>query len=115
MPTSLEKQVLTAPDPVARAAAGMAQLPEQRWMLRQSREVRLSFAQEVFGHADMEQRQQVWMLNQPREIRESFIQHVLSKDSTAEREMIWILRQDDDVCRSFARFVLQGEEDALPG
>jgi hypothetical protein len=115
MPSSLEKQLLTAPDPVARAAAPMAQLPEQRWMLRQPRDVRASFAEEVFGHPDMEQRQQVWMLHQPKEIRESFIQHVLSKDSTAEREMIWILRQNDDVCRSFARFVLLGEEDALPG
>ena len=114
MASSLERQVLTAPDAVARAASGMAQLPEQRWMLRQPREIRLSFADEVFGRPDMERRQEVWMLHQPRAVRESFIEHVLSKDSTAAREMIWILRQDDAVCRSFARFVLLGEDDALP-
>jgi hypothetical protein len=108
--SSAEKQLLVAPDAVARAAAPMAQLPEQRWMLRQSRDIRRSFAEEVFGREDEELRQQVWMLHQPYEVRMSFVEHVLSKDSEAEREMIWILRQPDEVCRSFARFVLLGED-----
>jgi hypothetical protein len=72
-----ERRILTAPAPVARAAARVAALPEQRWILMQPREVRQSFAEEVLGRPDMELRQQVWMLRQTRDVRESFIADVL--------------------------------------
>ncbi len=72
-----ERRVLTAPNAVARAAARMAALPEQRWILAQPREVRQSFADEVLGRADMELRQQIWMLRQSRAVRESYIAEVL--------------------------------------
>jgi hypothetical protein len=107
--SAAEKQLLVAPDAVARAAAPMAQLPEQRWMLRQPRDIRRSFCEEVFGRPDEEQRQQIWMLHQSRELRESFIEHVLLKDDEPSREEIWMLRQDDEICRDYARFVLMGE------
>ena len=111
MPSAAEKQILLAPDVVARAAAPMAPLPEQQWMLRQSRDVRRSFCEEVFGRDDEEFHQQVWMLHQPRELRESYAREVLERDPDApEREMVWMLRQDDDVCASYARYVLLGED-----
>jgi hypothetical protein len=72
-----ERRILTAPAPVARAAARVAALPEQRWILTQPREVRQSFAEEVLGRPDEELRQQVWMLRQPQAVRESFIADVL--------------------------------------
>ena len=75
--SSAERRVLTAPGPVARAAARWAALPEQRWLLAQPREVRLSFAEEVLGRPDAELRQQIWMLRQPRAVRESYIAEVL--------------------------------------
>jgi hypothetical protein len=75
--STTERRVLTAPDAVARAAARFAPDPEQRWMLSQPREVRQSFAREVFGRPDAELRQQVWMLRQPDEVRESYIENVL--------------------------------------
>ena len=111
MATSAEKQLLVAPDAVARAAAPMAQLPEQRWMLRQPRAVRRSFCEKVFGRPDEEVRQQIWMLHQPRETRLSFVRHVLEKADEPPREEIWMLSQSDEVCRSFARYVLLGEDD----
>ena len=75
--SSTERRVLTAPDAVARAAARLTSEREQRWMLGQPREVRQSFAKEVFGRPDAELRQQVWMLRQPRAVRESYIREVL--------------------------------------
>jgi hypothetical protein len=72
-----ERRILTAPAAVARAAARMAALPEQRWILMQPREVRQSFAEEVLGRPDMELRQQIWMLRQSRDVRESYIADVL--------------------------------------
>jgi hypothetical protein len=110
MASAAEKQLLVAPDAVARAAAPMAQLPEQRWMLRQPRAVRRSFCEEVFGLPDEEHRQRVWMLHQPQEIRLSFVEHVLAKDAQDRREEMWMLSQSDEICRSFARYVLLGED-----
>jgi hypothetical protein len=72
-----ERRILTAPAPVARAAARVAALPEQRWILTQPREVRQSFAEEVLGRPDEELHQQIWMLRQPKAVRESFIADVL--------------------------------------
>ncbi len=110
MPSAAEKQLLLAPDVVARAAAPLAQLPEQQWMLRQPKAIRESFAHEVLGQPDEERLQEIWMLHQPRAIRSSYAADVLSKDPDAPREMLWMLRQDDAICRSYARFVLLGED-----
>ena len=74
---SNERRILTAPAPVARAAARMAALPEQRWILMQPREVRQSFADEVLGQPDEERKQQIWMLRQTKDVRESYIADVL--------------------------------------
>jgi hypothetical protein len=103
-----ERQILLAPDAVARAAVTLAPDRESRWMLRQSRSVRRTYVDEVLGHTDEELRQQVWMLSQPREIRESFVEHVLLKQDPEPREMIWMLRQDDLVRRSYVDYVLLG-------
>ena len=110
---SAERQILTAPDVVARAAAPMAPDPEQRWMLKQSRELRRSFADEVFEQPDEHLLQQIWMLRQPRKIRESFAREVLMEADEPEREMIWMLFQDDETCRSYARYVLEGDDAEL--
>jgi hypothetical protein len=75
--SATERRILTAPAPVARAAAKMAALPEQRWILCQPREVRQSFAEDVLGQPDEALRQQVWMLRQPKDVRESYIRQVL--------------------------------------
>lgn len=110
---SAERQILTAPDAIARAAAPMAPDPEQRWMLRQPRSLRRSFADEVFGRPDEDRLQQAWMLRQPRAVRESFAREVLMEAPRPEREMVWMLFQDDATCRSYAAYVLEGDDAAL--
>lgn len=110
---STERQILTAPDAVARAAAAVAPEREQRWMLRQPRAVRRSFAEEVFGRPDEEARQEAWMLRQPREVRRSYVEHVLLKQPDPPRTTVWMLCQDDATCRSYAAYVLDGDDDGL--
>ena len=107
MPSETERAILTAPAAVARTAAYAATEPEQRWMLRQPREVRRSFADEVFGRPDAEARQEIWMLRQPRAVRESFIKQVLRDQDPLPRQSIWMLRQTDKVRESFVRDVLE--------
>ena len=105
-----ERRILLAPDAVARAAVPVAPDREARWMLRQSRDVRRSYVEEVLGREDEELEQQIWMLHQTREIRLSFVKHVLRKQDPEPREMIWMLQQADELCADFARFVLLGED-----
>jgi hypothetical protein len=102
-----ERAILTAPAAVAKTAAYATSDPEQRWMLRQPREVRLSFAEEVLGRPDAAERQEVWMLRQPRAVRESFIQQVLAHQDPPPRQAIWMLRQTDKIRESFIRQVLE--------
>ncbi len=109
MPSATERSILVSPGPVARAAAMGARDPEQRWMLTQPREVRRSFAEEVFGRPDMVARQEVWMLRQRKAVRESFVKAVLLPQDPAPRETIWMLRQADRVRESYVRDVLQPE------
>jgi hypothetical protein len=75
--STTERRVLTAPGPVARAAARVATLPEQRWILCQPRDVRQSYADDVLGRPDEALQQQIWMLRQKKEVRESYIAEVL--------------------------------------
>jgi hypothetical protein len=77
MPSATERSILTAPGPVARAASRAARAPEQRWMLTQPRDLRRSFAEEVFGQDDAELLQEIWMLRQPKAVRESYIKEIL--------------------------------------
>jgi hypothetical protein len=109
MPPAGERQILMSPDVVARAAAAMAPDREARWMLRQPRELRQSFAEDVLGAADRELAQEVWMLQQPLAVRLSFLEDVLAYDPKAPREQVWMLRQSDEVCLSYVDEVL------LPG
>jgi hypothetical protein len=103
---SAERQVLTAPDMVAKAAARMAPDPEQRWMLSQPRRIRRSFADEVFEHPDEELRQQVWMLRQDDDVRDSFIADVLERQDPRPHQEIWMLSQTPEVRESYVREVL---------
>jgi hypothetical protein len=75
--STTERRVLTAPGPVAKAAARVATLPEQRWILRQPRDVRQSYADDALGRPDEALQQQIWMLRQEQEVRESYIVEVL--------------------------------------
>jgi hypothetical protein len=75
--STTERRVLTAPGPVARAAARVAALPEQRWILCQPREVRQSYAENVLDRPDEALQRQIWMLRQTQAVRESYIAHVL--------------------------------------
>ena len=77
MSSTTERRVLTAPGAVARAAARVATLPEQRWILCQPRGVRQSYADHVLGRPDEALQQQIWMLRQKQEVRESYIAEVL--------------------------------------
>jgi hypothetical protein len=106
MPSATERSILTSPGPVARAAARAAREPEQRWMLTQPRELRRSFAEEVFGREDAELRQEVWMLRQAKAVRESFIESVLLREDPPPHQAIWMLRQTDKIRESYVRDVL---------
>ena len=77
MSSTTERRVLTAPGAVAKAAARVATLPEQRWILCQPRDVRQSYADDVLGRPDEALQQQIWMLRQKKEVRESYIAEVL--------------------------------------
>jgi hypothetical protein len=107
VPSDTERAILTAPAAVAKTAAYAAAEPEQRWMLRQPREIRQSFAQEVFGRPDAAERQEIWMLRQAKAVRESFIKQVLAHQQPQPRQAIWMLRQTDKVRESFVREVLE--------
>ncbi len=107
MPPDTERSILTAPGPVAKTAALAAKEPEQRWMLAQPRDVRRSYADEVFGRPDHHERQEVWMLRQPKPVRESFIREVLSRRDPPPRQSIWMLRQTDKVRESYVKEVLE--------
>jgi hypothetical protein len=107
VPSDTERSILTAPGPVARTAALAARQPEQRWMLAQPRDVRRSFAEEVFGRPDATLRQEIWMLRQPKAVRESFIRQVLAHQDPPPRQSIWMLRQADKIRESFVKEVLE--------
>ena len=107
MPSATERSILTAPGPVARTAARAARDPEQRWMLTQPREIRRSYAEEVFGRPDAAARQEAWMLRQRKAVRESFVKEVLMLEDPLPLQTIWMLRQPDRVRESFVREVLE--------
>jgi hypothetical protein len=70
--------VLLGPDVLSRAAASRTNLPEEQWMLRQSKAVRASYVREVLDKGgDVELRSQIWMLGQSDKVRESYARDVL--------------------------------------
>jgi hypothetical protein len=101
-----ERQILRAPDAVARAAAVMAPDRSSAWMLRQPRELRRSFAAEVVGAPDRHLAQQIWMLRQPLELRLAYLHDVVAYEPETPREEVWMLRQSDEVCASYIDEVL---------
>src|SRR3954465_13245478 len=82
---AIDRQILTGPDWVARAAAGAVNDPRIRWMLRQSRDVRRSYAAEVHGRPDEDRLAERWMLLQPDHVRHSYVEHVLDKPGARSR------------------------------
>jgi hypothetical protein len=80
----LERWILSAPRSVARAAAGATPDPEERWMLRQPREVRMSYVREVLDRGGGAVHQQIWMLRQPDAVRLSFVAEVLEPAARTE-------------------------------
>ena len=77
----LERTILLAPDAVARRAAQYAPDPEQRWLLRQPREVRVSYYRDAFERGEAAER--AWMLRQPDAVRESYVNEVLGVPGSA--------------------------------
>jgi hypothetical protein len=70
--------VLLGPDVLSRAAASRTNLPEEQWMLRQSKAVRASYVREVLDKGgDVALRSQIWMLGQSEKVRESYARDVL--------------------------------------
>ena len=79
----LQRSVLLAPAPIAKAAASRVSLPEEAWMLRQPKKVRVSYVREVLDKGGEERLAQIWILRQPNQVRESYIREVLeSGDGT---------------------------------
>jgi hypothetical protein len=76
-PNGLERAVLTGPDVIARAAARTVEQPEQRWLLRQARDVRCSFVAEVIDRPDDRHAAERWMLLQRQAVRKSYVADVL--------------------------------------
>ena len=75
--TSLERAVLTAPDLVARAASHATDVAEQRWLLRQPRDVRCSFVEQVIDRQGDPNAAERWMLLAPQAVRRSYVADVL--------------------------------------
>jgi len=84
LPT-LDKAVLRGPNTVARAAASRMHDPEKRWLLRQARAVRTSYAREVLDRSDQPNADEIWMLRRSKPVRESYIREVLGADQPEPR------------------------------
>jgi hypothetical protein len=80
-PAWIVKRVLLGPATVRRAAARRATDRTERWMLRQSVEVRRSYVAEVLERGGSDEREQAWMLLQPEPVRRSYVEEVLGVDS----------------------------------
>lgn len=103
----LEREMLLAPDLVARAAAPLAPQPEQRWMLGQPVAVRRSYLHEVLECGGGEREQQVWMLRQPDAVRLGYLTQVMERGrEQASPAAVWMLRQPAAVRESYIAEVL---------
>jgi hypothetical protein len=77
-PSWLVKRVLLGPEALRRAAAGRAPGKQERWMLRQSLDVRRSYVREVLEKGVNEE---AWMLLQPDDVRRSYVVEVLGHEA----------------------------------
>jgi hypothetical protein len=75
-PDWIVKRVLLGPASIRKAAAHRASDARERWMLRQSLEVRRSFVREVLEEGRNEE---AWMLKQPDAVRHSYVAEVLGE------------------------------------
>jgi hypothetical protein len=107
MPGFVAREVLLAPDLVARAAMVAVSDPAQRWMLGQPRAVRSSYAHQVLDRGGHEREQQIWMLRQPDAVRGSYVREVAMPQGAGKQTM-WMLGQPDAVRESYVREVLGG-------
>ncbi len=76
-PPWLVKRVLLGPAALRSAAAARAPGEQERWMLRQSGDVRRSFVRDVVEQGGTPELAQAWMLRQPEDVRESYVAEVL--------------------------------------
>jgi hypothetical protein len=75
-PAWIVKRVLLGPASIRRAAANRSRDERERWMLRQTAEVRRSFVREVLEDGRNEE---AWMLHQPDHVRHSYVAEVLGE------------------------------------
>lgn len=73
-PHWIVKRVLLGPATLRKAAAKQTADERERWMLRQSLEVRRSYVREVLENGVNEE---AWMLHQPDAVRHDFAAEVL--------------------------------------
>ena len=103
----LEREMLLAPDLMARAAAALAPQPEQRWMLGQPLAVRRSYLGEVLDRGGGEREQTVWMLRQPDAVRLSYVSQVIRRGpGPVPAATVWMLRQPESVRESYLEEVV---------
>lgn len=115
MARRFEREVMLAPDLVARAAAALAGDPAQRWMLGQAVAVRRSYVLAVMDRRGGETEQAIWLLEQSLNVRRSYIDGVLARQpGGTSSATAWMLRQPDPVRASYVAEVLSRQSDA-PG
>jgi hypothetical protein len=101
-----EREILGAPDVVARAAARLAREPEQKWMLNQPLEVRRSYIKKVL---DPDGDQVAWMLRQSDDVRGSYAREVLGRDADPAHR--WMLGQPPEVRLSYVADIIEAGGD----
>jgi hypothetical protein len=100
------REIMLAPDLIARTAASATSGLAEQWMLCQPRAVRRSYVYQVLDAGGGERRQRVWMLRQSAAVRESYLREVARVQGSGP-EVEWMLSQPDEVRESFVRDVLQ--------
>ena len=58
---------------------------EERWMLLQHDDVRLSYVEDVLSQEPTPDRRAMWLLQQPRRVRLSYVEDVLDNASATRR------------------------------
>ena len=82
----MDKAVLLGPTALARAAALAARQPEERWLLRQPRQVRASYVKDVLEADGRPNAEEIWMLRRSKAVRESYIREVLDAGSAGDEK-----------------------------
>jgi hypothetical protein len=78
--SAFERAVIRAPSAIARPLAAMAKEPEQRWMLKQPRRVRVSYLRDIVDGPPIPRLEEFWMLRQPSAVRRSYVDKVLNRN-----------------------------------